>query len=94
MFIGNIICKGAERHINQDFISRKEKTFSEMKINIKSIIASNKVFVDKKINKKEHIINLFFFRKKDPKEIAKYLDCSVQYVYRQIKEAKEKIFKE
>ena len=91
--MNNLICRGGEKYINQDFVHKKERTFSETRININTVCLEIFSYGDQ-VNKKELIINLFFFKNKSPKEIKKIADCSLQYIYRQIKEAKKKIFKE
>lgn len=94
LFVKNSICPGGERYVNQDFVYRKEQTFSELKININTKTNELEVFAcGEMISKKELIVKLFFLKNKKPKEIAKIVDCSLQYVYVQIKEARKKIFK-
>jgi len=93
-FSKNSICQGGEKYVNQDFVPKTERTFSELKININTKNNSLEVFAcEEIISKKELIIRLFFLKHKRPKEIAKIADCSLQYVYVQIKEARKKIFK-
>lgn len=94
LFVKNSICPGGERYVNQDFVPKTEKTFSELKININTKNSGLEVFCcEEIISKKELIIKLFFLKNKRPKDIAKIVDCSLQYVYVQIKEARKKIFK-
>lgn len=94
IFDQKTICKNGEKYVNQDFVYRKEQTFSELKININTKTNKLEVFAcGEMISKKELIVKLFFLKNKKPKEIAKIVDCSLQYVYVQIKEARKKIFK-
>lgn len=88
-FLNNTICQGGQKYANQDYVSLKERTFSELQLNIKTIECLEVFAKEDIISKKELIIRLSF-KKIDIKEIAKIANCSVQYVYSERRKALKK----
>lgn len=86
----NILCRGYEEYVNQDYINRKEVLFTEINLQIENALINNNYM---QLDRKKQIIKFFFFYKMPIKKIAEQLYCSEQYVYKIIRDGRDVLFK-
>lgn len=82
------ICKGYLKYINQDIAKRKGSSFeiSFTSANIKEHFLQEQVIFQTFSDRGKLIIQLYFFDKLSPHDIADQLYCSEQYVYQVIRQ--------
>ena len=89
------MCKGYKEYINQDVVFKKgssmEVTFTSANIKEHNIVDQDDVFQDifnGFTDRGKMIVQLYFFDRLTPVDIARQLYCSDQYVYQIIKQCK------
>jgi DNA-directed RNA polymerase specialized sigma subunit len=90
-FQNGIPCKGYKDYINQDALRRKgdslEMSFTSA--NIRENILQEQLVFTGFSDRAKLIVQLFFFDRRSPSEIADDLYCSEQYVYQVVRQCKD-----
>lgn len=90
-FQGGVFCKGYKDYINQDIPRRKgdslEMSFTSA--NIRENFLQDQFMFTGFSDRAKLIVQLFFFDRLSPAEIANDLYCSEQYVYQIVRQCKD-----